>query len=807
MIGQTISHYKILEKLGEGGMGVVYKAEDTKLKRRVALKFLPPELTRDGEAKERFIREAQAASALQHSSICTIHDIDETEDGQLFIVMDCYEGTTLREIIPPVGAIHESPLPIEQVTDIATQVASALSKAHENGIVHRDIKPANIFITTDGTVKILDFGLAKLAGGQTRLTKAGSTLGTAAYMSPEQARGEQVDARTDIWSLGVVMYEMITGELPFKSEYEQALVYSILNEEPRDMLKYRNDLPDYLVGLCKQCLQKDPDDRPRSMNDVLQRLLHGPQAAWKVSDIWRHWSQATRAAIVALLLVLLASGIWLARRENQPTSSELKQWRIGLLPFRNLSKQEEAADWPSLIQAMMVDQLTGIEELKVVDPLSLNHYLQSSLTNVETTDRDLHQALGTAEISFVVEGAIRKAAKGYVIQCTMTDLASDELKFSRSADLPAERDLPSIVRRLSEEILSFFQIKTFSPEKERDLRPWLDHRTKNLGAMKAFLQASEFAFNMRPGAEKYLREAITLDSTFISPRIWLVSGLVNRGQMQEAKEQYQALVRLESAASPFELSMINFAGGLISGDLHVQAQALEQALAFSPRNNILLYILGRTRYLLEDYRGAAEAILPAVEMKWGFQPAYYLLGVSYAETGQFAKGKETLERSLQVEPMYIETYNVLSALALHERDSAHAQYYADVYLQKRTNSGEPLDLVYSSLGGERGHFGLHQSAVEYYRRAISVESNKPEYYSELGSELFHLGFGDSARSEFGHALELDSTLSEAHRMLGRIFELKGEKAKALQQYAAYLRRDSTSAQAKLIQQRVSELAR
>jgi serine/threonine protein kinase len=179
MIGKIVSHYQILEKLGEGGMGVVYKAEDTKLKRTVALKFLPPELTRDPEAKERFIREAQAASALQHHHICTIHDIDETPDGQLFIVMDCYAGETLKQ------KISRGPLEIGEAIDLALQIANGLERAHEEGIIHRDIKPANTIVTDRGEVKILDFGLAKLAG-QAQLTKDNSTLGTVAYMSPEQ---------------------------------------------------------------------------------------------------------------------------------------------------------------------------------------------------------------------------------------------------------------------------------------------------------------------------------------------------------------------------------------------------------------------------------------------------------------------------------------------------------------------------------------------------------------------------------------------------------------------------------------------
>ncbi len=221
MIGKSISHYKILEKIGGGGMGVVYKAQDLKLDRFVALKFLPPHLTSSNDEKQRFIHEAKAASALQHSNIYTIHEIDETEDGQIFICMDYYEGETLDK------RIKEKPLPIEEATDIAIQIAQGLAKAHEKEIVHRDIKPANIMLTADGVIKILDFGLAKLSK-QTKLTKEGTTLGTIAYMSPEQTRGDAVDARSDIWSLGIILYEMITGQLPFKGDYDQAVMYGII---------------------------------------------------------------------------------------------------------------------------------------------------------------------------------------------------------------------------------------------------------------------------------------------------------------------------------------------------------------------------------------------------------------------------------------------------------------------------------------------------------------------------------------------------------------------------------------------------
>ena len=254
MIGKTISHYRVIEQLGAGGMGVVYKAQDTKLKRTVALKFLPPELTRDPEAKQRFIREAQAASALEHNNICNIHEIDQTEDGQTYIVMACYEGEILKD------KIQRGILKIEEAIDIAIQIAQGLEKAHKKGIVHRDIKPANVFIMEDGVVKILDFGLAKLTG-QTQLTKEGSTLGTVAYMSPEQTQGHKVDHRSDVWSLGVVLFEMISNQPPFKGDYDQAVLYAIVHEEPQSVTELSNDVPIELARIISMCLQKDPAQR------------------------------------------------------------------------------------------------------------------------------------------------------------------------------------------------------------------------------------------------------------------------------------------------------------------------------------------------------------------------------------------------------------------------------------------------------------------------------------------------------------------------------------------------------------------
>lgn len=284
MIGTTISHYKILEKLGEGGMGVVYKAQDTKLDRVVALKFLPPHLSASETDKARFVKEARAAASLTHQYIATIYEIDEAphspgETAQSFIAMEYIEGKTLKE------RIDEQPLKLKEAIDLAIQAAEGLHAAHEQGIVHRDVKSANIMVTARGQAKIMDFGLAKLTKGSVLLTKQGSTLGTVAYMSPEQARGEGVDHRTDLWSLGVVVYEMISGRLPFRGEFEHAVVYSLLNEDPPPLTSLRSDVPMELERIINKAMAKDPEQRYQHADDLAVDLKRVRTATPTTSNV------------------------------------------------------------------------------------------------------------------------------------------------------------------------------------------------------------------------------------------------------------------------------------------------------------------------------------------------------------------------------------------------------------------------------------------------------------------------------------------------------------------------------------------
>ncbi|MEJ2613648.1 MAG: protein kinase [Ignavibacteriaceae bacterium] len=319
MIGQVIHQYRILEKIGSGGMGTVYKARDTKLDRLVALKFLAPHLSQADEEKKRFLHEAKAISAIDNSNICSIFEINETDRGQMFIAMAYYEGVSLK------NKIKSESISIDEAVNISIQIAKGLLKAHSSGIIHRDIKPANIILTKDHEVKIVDFGLAKLTGN-TMLTKEGTTLGTIAYMSPEQSRGTDVDQRTDIWALGVVLYEMLSGNQPFKGDYDQAVMYSIINDEPVPITKLNSDIPVELQNIVKHALQKNPDLRYSSVEKMLNELVEfqdgllNREGTFSLPAFLRFTRKAYITVPAAVIITLIILGIiWYLNRQSDIT--------------------------------------------------------------------------------------------------------------------------------------------------------------------------------------------------------------------------------------------------------------------------------------------------------------------------------------------------------------------------------------------------------------------------------------------------------------------------------------------------------
>ncbi len=344
MIGQTVSHYRVVDLLGAGGMGVVYKAEDARLRRAVALKFLPPELTLDVDAKQRLIHEAQAASALDHPNICTIYEIDETSDGRLFVAMAYYPGETLKQ------RLARGPLSIDEALSILRHIAGGVAAAHDAGIVHRDIKPANVMLTTSGEVKLVDFGLAKLPG-RTMLTRTGTTVGTIAYMAPEQVAGLEADARTDVWALGIVLYEMLTGALPFTATNEAALLNAILHDSPRPVSDSRPELDGVLQALVTRALQKDPAARFASAREFADELAtieaaHRPAAAALARRSVRKLQLRSRVAVplIAILIIVAAVSAWWIYRNNNAE----KAAATALQEIRRLTAQD------NYVKALMV---------------------------------------------------------------------------------------------------------------------------------------------------------------------------------------------------------------------------------------------------------------------------------------------------------------------------------------------------------------------------------------------------------------------------------------------------------------------
>ena len=610
MIGRTVSHYKIVEELGRGGMGVVYRAEDTRLKRTVALKFLPPELIRDPEAKERFIHEARASSALDHPNICTVYEIDETEDGRLFMVMACYEGELLDE------KAAEKPLELGEALDIVIQIGEGLARAHESGIIHRDIKPSNIIITEHDEVKILDFGVAKLAG-QTRITREGTTLGTTDYMSPEQALGRSVDPRTDIWSLGVVLYQLITGKEPFSGDYPQAVIYSILHADPAPLTALRSGVPMELERIVAKALVKKSEGRYQDIKDMLvdlkalKKSIEGRSEISTDSRKRRPKRRVILPAASAAALIIIAAALKLFFFSDQDGRID----SIAVLPLDNISNNPEQQYFADGMTEALIADLAKIGTIRVISRTSVMRY--------KGTKKSIPEIAEELDVDAIVEGSALLTGDRVRITAQLIRTAEEGHLWAAQY----ERDLSDVLalqREVARAIASEIRV-TLTPREEAGLST---PDPVNPEAHQAYLRA-RFHWNKRSknGVEnsiRYLEEAIRIDSSYALAYGALAESYVVMGDWgyHLPKEMYLTAEKIARKAMELDPGL---------AEAYTALGAVEHECHY-------------------NHDRAKELYLKAIELKPNYATAHQWLAELLSRLGQFEESQAEFNRALRLDP-------------------------------------------------------------------------------------------------------------------------------------------------------------
>jgi serine/threonine protein kinase/tetratricopeptide (TPR) repeat protein len=676
MIGKTISHYKILEKIGGGGMGVVYKAEDLKLRRTVALKFLPQDLTRNAVAKQRFIKEAQTASALDHPNISNIHEIDETDDEQLFISMTFYEGETLQK------RIERGPLHVEQAITITLQVAQGLFKAHSKGIIHRDIKPGNIFITKDGEAKILDFGLAKLAG-ETRITKEGTTAGTIAYMSPEQARGEEVDETTDIWSLGVVLYEMVTGQLPFKGENWRVTLYSILNTQPESAKQLRADIPEALENTIEHMIKKDAKQRYQDTTTLITELCaiareSGFVLPQKVIQEQKAIRKTNKLLVPALVLVLVASALITFRHEFFPAGPPDKRKAIAVLAFKNQSGDNDLAYLSVAIPNLLITSLQETGQLEVVTWERMHDLARAAGNKVELIDEETGFEICRSQgIENIVLGSFTKAGDVFATDAKVLDVRTKKLL--KSATSKGE-SIASIINNQIDELS--YNISMGIGVSEKNLaqsQPRIaEVTTSSMEAYTHFLKGRDYYDKWyATDARRHFEAAIELDSTFATAYLylsWTLSGLRDESASNQALERAREFSH--KATERESLYIEAYYGNIIEANWEKFMRVLNLMAQKYPNDKRIYSDQGDFYRGARLYDDAINAFSKSLALDADYGTALTGMAYTYAEMGAFSKALGYFQRYQSLHPADANTFDTMADIYLYmgEPDKAIASY-------------------------------------------------------------------------------------------------------------------------------------
>ena len=765
MNDQIISHYRIHEQLGAGGMGIVYKAEDIRLGRLVALKFLPDHSVRDPRALERFKREARTASALDHPNICTIYEIDD-DQGRPFIAMQLLEGHTLRE------RIGEQPVPLGTLLDWALQISDALQAAHAKGIMHRDIKPANVFITERGQAKILDFGLAKLTAvdltgsGEATLsatgplTHTGAAIGTVAYMSPEQARGEALDARTDLFSFGVLLYEMATGKQAFSGPTWAVTVYAILGQAPVSLNESVPGLPQRLQEIIDKCLIKNRDLRYQSAAEIHHDLVKLKKdyesgkslKSVRVATTWSPRRKIRLGMAVAFVAILAAAVLWgprvlrrlAASGTGVPgTSASLMPVRksIAVLPFTSVASDPKmTAFGKGLLEdvAAKLSQLSANHDLEVVPARTLEDKKVATLA-------DANKEFG-ANLGLTV--SLEQANDLYRASYSLTDAKSGKNLAGAQITAPVS-DLFTIEDQIANGVAEALQISLRSDEKQ----VLGAHSTSRPEAYQYFVQGRGYLQDSRKpenltSAEIVFKQALKIDPNF---------GQAEAGLGQTYWLKYQ-LGKQKQWIAPAQ-------------------QACTKAVDLGNSGAEGHMCLG----LLEDgtgeYEKAAEQFQQTVQLEPANDRAYTSLAGSYQHLNQPDKAEATYQRAIAVRPQYWRDYALLGVFYLNQ-----AEYEKATAAFRRATQLDPDSYIaFNSFGGALLYMGKDSEAVQALDKSVAIRPTR-DAYSNLAVALFRLRrFKDSVAS-FQEALKLDDTSYQTWGNLGDAYYYGGDTVSAMQTY-------------------------